>query len=346
MRRRTCLAGSAVALLRLAAPAASVALSGCGAAQGTRLGGLRMGMSWSVSLAGRLGGAEAQALHRLAVGELDRVEAAMSTWRPDSELSRLNAAPAGAWFAVSEGLLRVLEAARQEHVRCGGAFDATVGPLVDLWGFGARLRRRWPLDTDVAEALARAGMDALAVDPARGGVRKIRGDVSLDLCGIAKGHAVDRVAAALESAGVRDYLVDVGGELRSAGRAPRGGPWRVGIERPLPGRVEVRRVVALDGAALATSGDYRHYVEHAGRRYSHTVDPRSGEPVTHSLAAVSVIAATAMTADALSTAMMVLGPQAGPALAESLGVPALFQQRDVGGVVERMSAGFERHLVA
>ena len=345
MRRRTCIAGSLAALVRVGGPLAVLPLGGCGDRDGaTRLAGATMGTRWQVSLAATLSAVQEQAVARAAADALARVEARMSTWLAGSDLSRFNAAPRGRWMPVPGSLVEVVGEARRIAALSGGAFDPTVGPLVDLWGFGPSTAGGVPRDEALADARARTGLAAVFVDRGRSALRKEDDRIALDLCGIAKGYAVDRVAAALDAAGLEDYLVDVGGELRARGRAPHGGPWRVGVERPAAGGVEIGCVLALDAGAVATSGDYRNFFEHAGRRYSHTIDPRTGVPVSHALAAVSVIAPTAMAADALSTALMVLGPQEGPDLAERLSVPALFQVRGDDGLTGHTTAGFRERV--
>ena len=349
MKRRQYLAASLAVSARFAAPAGLFALAGCEApgAPPARLAGTTMGTTYHVSLAQPLSPREALSLRAGIEAVLARVDALMSTYRPDSELVRFNAAPAGARLVVSPDTAVVVDHALRTWLISGGAFDATVGPLVDLWGFGPHDVQQLPTDEAVADASALVGSDDLAVDPATGTLVKARDGVQLDLSGIAKGHAVDRVAEHLDGAGIDAYLVDIGGELRSRGRKADRSTWRVGIEKPLPGERRLQRVLALDGESIATSGDYRNFFERGGRHYSHTIDPRSGRPVQHALAGVSVIAERAMQADALATALMVLGPDAGMALAERLALPALFLSRGAGGgVIERATRDWAGRIVA
>lgn len=256
---------------------------------------------------------------------LDEVDAAMSTWRADSELSRFNAQAVTDWVAVSPGLYVVLQTAAAISEITDGAFDVTVGPIVNLWGFGPDRRPSAPpADEALAAARARVGHRLLHLADAPPRVRKDRGDIYVDLSAIAKGYAVDRVADWLATAGYRDFLVEVGGEIRSRGRRADGSPWQVGVAWPDAGSADVARVLALNETALATSGDYRQYFEFEGRRYSHEIDPATGKPIAHALASVTVLDAACMRADALATGLLVLGPERGPALARRLGIAALF----------------------
>lgn len=349
MKRRTCLAGTLALAARYAVPGGALALAGCGESEAreamTRIAGPTMGTAYRVSLPRRLAADETSKTRSAVEAALQRVDALMSTYRPESELSCFNAAAAGEWTTMAADTASVISEAMRTSSISGGGFDVTVGPLVDLWGFGPGEQRGVPSDEAIADARALTGLDAFEFDPARGAVAKTRDGLRVDLCGVAKGHAVDLVAASLEASGFESYLVDVGGELKARGRKAGGSSWKVGIERPVPGRRELQRVVAMDGGAIATSGDYRNYFEREGRRYCHTIDPRSGRPVRHRLAGVSVVAERAATADALSTAMMVLGPDEGLALAERLGLPALFLLNEEQGIVERATESFRELVV-
>lgn len=302
----------------------AVAASVAGASPSSaRIGGDTMGTHYQVNIT-----APQQSVSALQAGiqaRLDEIDAAMSTWRADSELSRFNALPVTDWVPVSPGLHVVLQTAVAISAITDGAFDVTVGPVVNLWGFGPDRRPSTPPAADaLAAARARVGfrMLQLATDPPR--VRKSRPDVYVDLSAIAKGYAVDRVAEWLLATGHRDFLVEVGGEIRSRGRRADGAPWQVGVARPEADVADLASVIALGDSALATSGDYRQYFEFDGRRYSHEIDPATGRPITHALASVTVLDAACMRADALATGLLVLGPDRGPALARRLGISALF----------------------
>ncbi len=215
-----------------------------------------------------------------------------------------------------------------------GAFDITVGPLVDLWGFGPDPRTGLVPEEPALEAAARrVGYRHLEVRDHPPGLRKAIPGLGIDLSAIAKGYAVDRIAALLLSLDISDFMVEIGGEVRVSGRKPDGSFWRIGIETPRAGPRDVHRIVELDGVAMATSGDYRNYFEQDGKRYSHTIDPKTGKPIEHRLASITIIDESAMFADAMATAMMVLGPEAGMDLGERLELAALF-------VVKR-ETGFE-----
>jgi thiamine biosynthesis lipoprotein len=350
MERRTYLAATLAAAARIAVPGSVAALAGCsssGSGSGlTRIAGPTMGTAYRVSIAERLSADETEALRVAVEAALARVDKLMSTYRRGSEVSRFNAAADGEWIDVSPDTATVIAEATRAASVSGGGFDVTVGPLVDLWGFGPADRNGVPSDEAISDASAHTGPDAFQFDPARGAIKKTRGRLRLDLSGVAKGHAVDLVSAQLEALGFDRYLIDVGGELKARGRKSDGSLWRVGIERPVPGQRQLQRVLAVDGGAIATSGDYRNFFVRDSRHYSHTIDPRTGRPVQHRLASVSVLGDRAMSADALSTAMMVLGPEEGLALAERMQVPVMFLLRSEDGIVERTTAGFRDRVVA
>jgi FAD:protein FMN transferase len=290
----------------------------------TGLGGETMGTTWSVKLAH----AAEPDCERLRCGierVLARIVAQMSNWDGGSDLSRFNRAGAGSWLPLPADFHVVLDYALALAEDTGGAYDPTVGPLVDLWGFGpAGMRADPPRESDIETARARCGHRKLRLD------RKARcvlqpGGVSLDLCGIAKGYAVDCVASLLHKQGHRDYLVEIGGELRGEGEKPDGSPWWVALEAPRDcADTGSRTIVALHGLGVATSGDYRRYFEHQGVRYAHSIDPRCGHPVGNGVLSVTVLHRSCMRADALATALMVLGVDAGLQFAAARNIAALF----------------------
>lgn len=306
-----------------------LALAGCGPREHTlTLAGPTMGTSWSVQLPRPPAGVDQAALYAGITAVLEEVNARMSTYQADSELSRFNAAESTDWFPVSDELVRLVDTALAVSTLSDGAFDVTVGPLVNLWGFGPEVQAdELPAQAEIDAALVRVGWTLLHTRTEPPALRKDRPDVYVDLSAIAKGHGVDRVAAVLEAAGVRDYLAEIGGELRGRGVNAEGEPWRIAVERPDPGRRAVLRVVALTDQAMATSGDYRNFFELDGRRYSHSIDPATGRPVDHQLASVTVLAERCGEADAWATALLVLGPEQGRALADERGLAALFVER-------------------
>lgn len=303
--------------------------------QPLRLEGQSMGTSWSV-LIGDAGGDEAHA-RPLIEAELQRVVAQMSTWEPDSDLSRFNASNAGTKHTLPPQLREVLTAALELAQDSDGAFDPTVGPLVELWGFGpGRPRQNAPAPAEIEALRGRVGWQRVRVE----GEQLIQpGGLSLDLSAIAKGHAVDRIAEALRAAGYAHLLIEVGGELRAQGQHPDGRAWRIGLEGP---RVEGAATgIVLRDQAVATSGDYRQFFEQDSRRYSHMLDPRSGFPIAQAGIAVSVVHASCMQADGLATTLAVLGPEEGFAWASAGGIAARFVYRHHEDWIERRTPAFE-----
>ncbi|MFC0253607.1 FAD:protein FMN transferase [Massilia consociata] len=309
--------------------------------------GHSMGTSWSARMVVPAGtGADLDALLQR---ELDEIVAQMSHWEQDSLLARYNRAPAGSWHALPPQFFDVIDFALQVHEDTGGAYDPAAGALVDLWGFGAQGRYDQagfyaPSAQDVAAAMARRATATPQLD--RAGRRLLQpGGAVLDLSSVAKGHAVDRLGHCLARLGIRHYLVEVGGELRGAGVKPGGEPWWVEIEGvPDAGSQCKQAIVALHGLAVATSGDYRRYFHHGQRRASHTLDPRTGQPIANDVASATVVAPTCMAADALSTALTVMGVEPGLAFADARGIAARFLVRRAGGLVETSTAAWRELL--
>ncbi|WP_417674893.1 FAD:protein FMN transferase [Pseudodonghicola sp.] len=261
---------------------------------------------------------------------VDRVDAQMSLWKPDSDLVRLNAASVAEWVAVPAELMQVLQLGLQIGAASDGAFDLGLGDAVAAWGFGpeaadpARIRAALQADR-------RPAHEILTLDPAGGRVRK-EAPLRIDLNGIAKGFGVDQLAEALHGQGIAAGLVGIDGEMRALGLRPDGRPWTVAIEAPEHNRRSPQSMLALEEAAVATSGDYRHWVEVGGRRLSHTMDPHRGAPLQAPPASVTVVARRCAEADAWTTALMVLGAERGAALARQMGLSALFLSRDADGI--------------
>ena len=299
------------------------------------LHGATMGTAYSVKVARPPARLDAENLEAGVEAVLERVNASMSNWRDDAEISQFNHSSTTGWVPVSAELAEVVAAAQEVSRASGGAFDVTVAPLVELWGFGPSWRLpALPPQDELERARARVGYDRIEVRSAPPALRKRTADATIDLAAIAKGYGVDAVADWIEGRHGTDYLVEIGGELRARGRNPRGQPWRVGIERPLDDGRAIERVIALGDRAMATSGDYRNFFEIDGRRYSHEIDPRTGRPIPDRLAGVTVVTDTCMRADAWATALMVLGPEAGLALARERGMAALFIVRSGAGFTE------------
>lgn len=318
-----------------------------------RFAGATMGTTYNVTVASApLTEEQRAAIEQAIARELGLVDRQMSNYRPDSELSRLNASETGA-VTVPRELIEVLEIAREVSELSEGAFDVTVAPLIDAWGFGPGGEVQRSPDAATLEQLrAHTGYTRLRVDAGASAVQKAHPQLSIDLSAIAPGYAADRIAGALDGLAQRRYMVEVGGEVRARGRNHRGERWRIAIERPRPrtpgapedhGPREIHTIVKLDDHGLATSGDYRQFRALDGALVSHTIDPRTGRPVAHGLASVTVVAADAARADALATAMSVLGPDEGMALAERAELAVLMLVRgEDDALEERRSAAFDR----
>ena len=305
------------------------------------LTGPAMGTTWTLRVVPEEVPAEPAALRELVQVTLDEVDLAMSTYRPDSAVSQFNASESTGWIEVPPALAGLVAQALQIGEATKGAFDITISPVVALWGFGsAAPRTQPPTDREIAAAQAATGQRHLAVQADPPALRKALPGLTLDLDSIAPGYAVDLVAARLEAAGQRRYMIEIGGELRVRGRNAQGQGWRIGIERPDESGRSVERVMQLEAGAVSTSGDYRDFFESAGIRYSHTLDPRSGRPVAHGLASVTVLRPTAAEADGIATALTVLGPTEGFELAERMGWAALFIERTPDGFQPRETGAF------
>ncbi|MFC4728705.1 FAD:protein FMN transferase [Coralloluteibacterium thermophilus] len=328
---------------------AALALAASVAGAGERVrafAGESMGTTWSVQVVAPAD-VDDDTLRGAVEAEFAAIVAQMSAWEPDSDLARFNAAPAGSRHALPAPLSDVLAYALALAEATGGAFDPTVGALTEAWGFGTGAPRTAPPSAEaLAGARARVGWQRLDFDPATGGATQ-PGGLLLDVNALVPGFAADRAGARLAALGATASLVEIGGEFRARGSKPDGSPWRIAVELPPDAHgVEGRRaaVVALRDAAAGSSGDYRAYFEHAGRRYGHTLDPRTGEPVAHGLAAVTVLDAEAMHADAQAAAIMVLGPRAGWRWARRQGLAALLVERRGDGFRVRTTPQFRRAL--
>ncbi len=313
--------------------------------------GRSMGSSWSVRLV------SAQAIPGLQQGlqrQLDDVVAQMSHWETDSDLGRFNRAPAGSWQVLPLALFEVLSFALEVAQASRGAYDPCAGALVNLWGFGPHGRFGEadfvpPSTSQVSAALAQHAQQRSTFELDRESRRAHQpGGMQLDFSAVAKGYGVDRLAYFLKSQGVQHYLVEVGGELRGAGVKPDGQPWWVALEQVADAGAGAAApdelVLALHGLSVATSGDYRRYFQRGAQRYSHTIDPRGGTPIANDLASVTVLHPHCMAADAWSTALTVLGAEAGLALAERQGLAARFVTRGATGFSAQISTAMKAML--
>ncbi|MDD4858293.1 MAG: FAD:protein FMN transferase [Candidatus Krumholzibacteria bacterium] len=276
-----------------------------------------------------------------AFREMYRIESVMSNWRSKSEISRLNAGSNGAPLEVSGELFSLVDSSLSYARATSGAFDVTVRPLVLLWGFQGE-ETKLPTDEDIARALERVGFAKISLDSSKSTVMLPRG-MQIDLAGVAKGYAVDRCVAVLKGLGVRNALVNLGGNIYAIG-SPRGEQgWKIGIRDPEGGARTVGSFFLRD-QAVATSANYENFIEIDGKRYGHVIDPRTGHPVSTVLSA-TVVAPTGLASDALSTGLFVLGPDAAKAVVERLGnVAVLFAVRDANGVSYRTAGRFDRRL--
>ncbi len=276
---------------------------------------------------------------------LQGLDAIFTTYQKTSELMRFNQSAIKQPQVVSQDMFEVMTIAKQVYQQTNGAFDPTVGPLVNLWGFGPDYTDQViPQSEEITQHLLSVGLNYLLLDQqARTATRQF--DIELDFSAIAKGYAVDVVAELLASYGLEHYLIEVGGELRLKGHKANGQRWKIAIEKPSMEPGGVQEALALENVAVATSGDYRNYFEIEGKRYSHTIDPRTGYPIAHKLASVTVIAQTAARADAFATAMMVLGPEGALTLAEQNDLAVYLLVKQSGGFEPRTTTLFTQYLL-
>ncbi|MEZ5528941.1 MAG: FAD:protein FMN transferase [Porticoccaceae bacterium] len=324
--------------------ACTLLLAGCsGQAEQVVINGVTMGTTYEVKIAPGKAKIPNDLSSRVQQA-LDQLDSRFTTYSPGSELEQLNRGEVMQDISVSAEMLEVLQVADRVYQLTGGAFDPTVGPLVNLWGFGPDpSSSEIPPKETIRRQLARVGLDKLVVNTDGNSVRRTA-DIQLDLSAVAKGFAVDAVAELLESMGIANYLVEVGGELRLRGTKAEQQPWRIAIESPSLERHAVQQAMNPGDAAVATSGDYRNYFEKDGKRYSHTIDPRTGYPVSHHLASVTVVADTTAFADALATGLMVMGHEAALALAEKNDLAVYLLVKENDGCKAYSSPAFGRYL--
>ena len=314
----------------------------CGS-RATELRGSTMGTSYSIKLFNRteIDNTQLQALIDKA---LKRVNGAMSTYDETSTISKFNALKSTGWYDIGFDFSSVLQAALVLARATDGYFDLTAGRLVNLWGFGPDGRPdKVPTTAQIRQALAATGHQKLVIDKTGRRIRKLNPGLYVDLSAIAKGYAVDMIAELLVAKGIINFMVEIGGEIRVSG-LNNGEPWRIGVEKPAPGQRQLQRIVTLKDQAMATSGDYRNFYEKNGQRYSHTIDVRTGRPVTHKLAGVSVLHSSCMLADGYATALMAMGPERGLIWAEKNQIAALFLIYEGDHVVEKTSQTLKKQL--
>ena len=309
--------------------------------QTLHLSGATMGTTWSLSLLPGSAGLDSTLLQEKLQQRLDQINRLMSTYDPDSEISRFNKLESTDWFLISPETAEVIQLSQKISTLTGGAFDISVGPLVELWGFGTRERQTHiPSTEQIREELARIGYAKLELRDDLTAIRKQVPQLQIDLSAVAKGYAVDLLAELLKQQGISNFLLEIGGELQVVGRRGDGTLWRVGIEKPLDESREVEKVLHLSGTALATSGNYRNFYVEDGQRYAHTIDPASGQPIRHKLASVTVLGPNCARADALATALMVLGEEQGRELVEKNQIAAYFLIHEKEAIIEYSSPAF------
>ncbi|MGW8461974.1 FAD:protein FMN transferase [Pseudomonas sp. CLCA07] len=317
------------------------ALAGCGNSDSMEsFGGPTMGSTYSIKYVRRAGLPAPKKVRAEVEKILADVDQQMSTYRSDSEIERFNDLPANRCQKMPEPVLGLIRVGEQLSEQSEGSYDLTVEPLLNLWGFGPQAREeKVPAAQALAEVRQRVGYQHLRIDH-----DQLCKDaaVEVDFNSIAAGYAVDTIAAKLDAMGIHNYLAEATGELKAAGKKIDGSPWRIALEEPRDDQQVAQKVIAVDGYGVSTSGDYRNYFQQDGRRYSHTFDARTGAPVLHTLASVTVIHPSALMADGLSTLLLILGPERGWDYAQAHDIGAFFVIRADTGFVTRTNQAFER----
>lgn len=322
------------------AAALAAALTGCLFSDTLEtFGGPTMGSTYTVKYVRSTGVPQPHELQFEVEAFLAELDGQMSTYRKDSDIERFNDAPAGTCQAMPEPVLMLVRYGKELSQISDGAFDLTLEPLLNLWGFGPKGQgERVPNAEALAEVRQRVGHQHLRIE----GTQLCKdAAVEVDFNAIAAGYAVDSIGELLHRKGVRSYMVEATGELKAVGRKPDGSPWRIALEEPRDDQRVAQRIIELDGYGVSTSGDYRNYFEENGQRYSHTLDPSSGAPINHRLAAVTAIVPSALHADGLSTVLLVLGPERGYAFAEREQIAAFFITREEDGFSTRSTPAFD-----
>jgi len=310
------------------------------------LSGLTMGTTYTIKIY-----VDDTKINRVMVSteinhRLDKINAQMSTYIETSTLSIFNQSNTQDWEEIPVELYTVIKEALRINKLTNRAFDVTIGPVVNLWGFGPKVQPDIiPDESTIKEALDNVGSEYIQLRAEPYAIKKNKSNLYIDLSAIAKGYAVDLIADYLDELSINNYMVEIGGEIKAKGINPNNNVWRIGIEKPLDDQRSVQTVITLNNTAMATSGNYRNYFEENGIRYSHTIDPSTGKPITHKLASVTVLHPSAMTADAMATALLVLGPDDGLKLAFRENLAAMFIMREKDSYTEQMTPQFYDVLV-
>ena len=325
---------------------AVIAAPGCGQAgpDAMRLQGSIYGTSWSVIYVPDEASPPATEIEMALLSAFDIVNQSMSSYEPNSVISQFNALDSNISFEVDPDFSTVFNAARRIHGLSGGAYDVTVTPLLELWGFGPTGPTAFPRDDMIEAAQAKVGLHHVDWSPSTRILIKRSEGVALDFSSIAKGYGVDLGAAALDKLGLKHFMLEVGGEVQLRGRKARGGMWRIAIERPELGGRAIQAVIEATDVGIATSGDYRNFFDYEGQRYSHIVDPRSGYPIEHDLVSVTVVHSSTALADAWATALLVMGSKQANRTAKDLGLAAYMVSRLGDDLTVSWTSTFERYL--
>ena len=314
-------------------------LLGCDSKSTQVLHGSTMGTTYTVKV---VTSQDLTNLHSEIKFELQRINMIMSTYIKNSELSKLNSAPIAHRIGVSEELAEVLALSKHINTITRGAFDVTVGPLVNLWGFGPKNNiENPPTSDDISQYMDRVGMDKLVIEDFSA---YRQADIYVDLSGIAKGFAVDSIASILEKKAFKDYLIEIGGELKAGGRNSKGRLWSIAVEKPEVLQRSIFRTLPMKNLAMATSGDYRNYREIDGERYSHLIDPRTGRPITHQLVSVTVLHSSTSFADGLATGLSVLSFKEAMEVAVKQNYAVLFIIKSGSEFSEHRSPALEKYF--
>lgn len=334
---------AAPALLCLAA----LALSACwpeDTPQRLSFSGKTMGTSYNITVIDPPKGQDSDSLQALTETVLAEVNGNLNNWDPNSEISRFNSSDGSQPIKMSDDLAAVMAEAMRIHDLSGQRFDVTLAPLINLWGFGPKAPGEpVPSEAEIAAALEAVGQ-AQKLEIEGASLTKAGPEVTANLSAIAKGYGVDRIGSALQGAGIENFLVEIGGDLLARGLNDEGAAWSIGIERPDAAARTVEVILPISDLGLATSGDYRNYFEADGVRYSHIIDPTTGRPITHSTASVTVLAPSAMEADGLATALLVVGGAEALEIAEAEGLAVMLIERRDGSFVTSTSPAFDALL--
>ncbi len=320
-----------------------LALSGCDSNPGRVevLSGPTMGSTYTIKYVFNASTPAADAVGVEVQSILDEVDRQMSTYRLDSDIARFNQSPANSCMQMPQPVLDLAQYGYELSRSSDGAFDLTLAPLLNLWGFGPQARAKHvPSAADIAKAKEQIGYQHVRVV---GDQLCKDADVQVEFNSIAAGYTVDRISERFAQLNIDSYMIEVTGELIAKGHKPDGSPWRIALEQPLgDGQRVIQRVLEIDGYGVNTSGDYRNYFEENGVRFSHTIDPQVGAPISHRLASVTVVDPSALHADGLGTVLLVLGPERGLAFAEERKIAAFFVMRDSEGFTTQVSSEFSR----